>query len=219
MNPAQSGGAIIAEASVPAEASTLAGVVWPARANAILRMAALVVAGVALMTIAAKIKVPFPPVPVTLQTLAVPLIAAAFGARLGTATVLAYLIAGFAGLPVFTNTPPLAAGPFYFLGPTGGYLLAYPLAAWIVGSVAESGAGRSLPALFGAMLLGGAAVFACGFVWLAFVAQLASGGVGLGAKAAWLAGVQPFLLPDLVKIALAATLIRAGWAVVEKVRG
>jgi biotin transport system substrate-specific component len=69
------------------------------------------------------------------------------------------------------------------------------------------------------MLLGGAAVFACGFLWLAFVAQLASGGVGLGAKAAWLAGVQPFLLPDLVKIALAATLIRAGWAVVEKVRG
>jgi biotin transport system substrate-specific component len=67
------------------------------------------------------------------------------------------------------------------------------------------------------MMLGGVVVFACGFLWLAFVAQLATG-VGLGAKAAWLAGVQPFLLPDLVKIALAAALIRAGWAVVDKVR-
>ena len=211
MNALQSGGAIAAEPS------TLAGVVWPVRARAALRAAALVFAGVALMTIAAKVKVPFPPVPVTLQTLAVPLIAAALGARLGTATILAYLAAGFAGLPVFTNTPPLAAGPFYFLGPTGGYLLAYPLAAWIVGSFAQSPAGRSLPALFGAMMLGGVVVFACGFLWLAFVAQLATG-VGLGAKAAWLAGVQPFLLPDLVKIALAAALIRAGWAIVEKVR-
>jgi biotin transport system substrate-specific component len=212
MNALQSGGAIAAEAS------TLAGAVWPVRARAALRAAALVVAGVALMTIAAKVKVPFPPGPVTLQTLAVPLIAAALGARLGTATIIAYLAAGLAGLPVFTNTPPLAAGPFYFLGPTGGYLLAYPLAAWIVGSFAESPAGRSLPGLFGAMMLGGVVVFACGFLWLAFVAQLASGSVGLGAKAAWLAGVQPFLLPDLVKIALAAALIRAGWAVVEKVR-
>ena len=206
------------DVSTLADAPTLAGAVWPAQANATLRTVALVIAGVALMTLAAKVKVPFPPVPVTLQTLAVPLIAAAFGARLGTATMLAYLAAGVAGLPVFTNTPPLAAGPFYFLGATGGYLLAYPLAAWIVGSLTEAGAGRSVVALFAAMMLGGALVFACGFLWLAFVAQLASGGVGLGAKAAWLAGIQPFLLPDLVKIALAATLIRAGWVVVEKIR-
>jgi biotin transport system substrate-specific component len=204
--------------SAQSDASTLAGAVWPARSHAAIRAVALVVAGVALMTLSAKVKVPIPPVPVTLQTLAVPLIAAALGARLGTATMIAYLAAGFAGMPVFTNTPPAAAGPLYLLGPTGGYLLAYPLAAWIVGALTEAGAGRSLVTLFGAMLLGGVVVFACGFLWLAFVAQLSTGAVGLGASAAWLGGVQPFLLPDLVKIALAAALIRAGWTVVEKIR-
>ena len=74
------------------------------------------------LAISAKIKVPFYPVPMTLQTLAVPLIAAAYGSRLGVITVLAYLAEGALGLPVFTNTPPAVAGPAYFLGPTGGYL-------------------------------------------------------------------------------------------------
>lgn len=205
--------------TVQSSPSTLAGAVWPVQANAAMRAVVLVVAGVALMTLSAKVKVPFPPVPVTLQTLAVPLIAAALGARLGTATMLAYLAAGFAGLPVFTNTPPAAAGPLYFLGSTGGYLLAYPLAAWIVGALTEAGAGRSVFTLFGAMALGAVVVFALGFAWLAFVAQLASGATGLGASAAWHGGVEPFILADLLKIALAAALIRAGWTYVERIRG
>ena len=110
----------------------------------------------------------------TLQTLAVPLIAAAFGARLGTVTVLAYLAAGFAGAPVFAATPPAVAGPAYFLGATGGYLIAYPIAAWIVGTVAERVGNRLLP-LFSAMFAADALVLTLGFVWLAFLAQLSSG--------------------------------------------
>ena len=109
-----------------AEAPTLAAAIWPNEVNRAFRWVALVALGVALLTLSAKFKVPFYPVPVTLQTLAVPLIAAAYGARLGTATVVAYLLAGFVGLPVFTNTPPELASPLYFLGPTGGYLAAYP---------------------------------------------------------------------------------------------
>jgi biotin transport system substrate-specific component len=206
-------------AATRSNATTLASAIWPSDLHKAVRAIALLAVGVAVMTIAAKIKVPGFPVPVTLQTLALPLIAAIYGSRLGTATVLAYLAAGFAGLPVFTNTPPAVAGPLYFLGATGGYLLAYPLAAYLVGYFAESGAGRSLPRLFAAMLAGSVIVFGFGFVWLAFIAQLSSGATGLGASAAFAGGVVPFIVPDLVKVALAAALVRAGWNAVESIRG
>jgi biotin transport system substrate-specific component len=202
-------------AAVRTNEATLVGALWPSSVNAALRTVALVAAGVVLLTIAAKVKVPFFPVPVTLQTLAVPLVAAAYGARLGTATVIAYLLAGFLGLPVFTNTPPAVAGPLYFLGTTGGYLAAYPLAACLVGTVAESEGGRKGLRLFAAMLVGDIIVLTAGFVWLAFVAQLSSGATGLGVEGAWVGGVAPFLLADLVKTALAAALIRAGWSVAD----
>ena len=92
----------------------------------------LVLAGTALLAISAKVKVPFYPVPMTLQTLVVVLIAATYGMRLGVATMLAYLAEGILGLPVFANTPPMIASLTYFLGPTGGFLVAYPIAALII---------------------------------------------------------------------------------------
>lgn len=195
--------------------STLAGALWPAKANPLVRNVLLVLAGVALLTISAKVQVPFWPVPVTLQTLAVPLIGAAFGARLGTATVLAYLATGLV-LPVFAG---VGYGPLYFLGTTGGYLLAYPVAAWLVGFVAERVGNRVLP-LFVAMLAGDIFVLALGFAWLAFVAQLASGAWGgIGYERAWLGGIAPFLLADLIKVALAAALIGLSWTGLKKLRG
>lgn len=195
--------------------STLAGALWPAKANPVARNVLLVLAGVALLTISAKVQVPFWPVPVTLQTLAVPLIAAALGARLGATAVLAYLATGLV-LPVFAGA---GYGPLYFLGTTGGYLLAYPIAAWIVGLVAERVGNRVLP-LFGAMLAADILVLALGFAWLAFIAQLASGAWGgIGYERAWLGGVAPFLLADLVKVALAAALVGASWAGLRKLRG
>jgi biotin transport system substrate-specific component len=186
--------------------STLAGALWPAKANPILRNILLVVAGVALLTLSAKVQVPFWPVPVTLQTLAVPLIAAAFGARLGTATVLAYLATGLV-LPVFASA---GFGPAYFAGPTAGYLVAYPIAAWIVGSVAERVGNRVLP-LFATMLAADVLVLALGFGWLAYFIQ--------SIEKAWLGGVAPFLFADLVKVGLAAALIGLSWTGLKKLRG
>jgi biotin transport system substrate-specific component len=187
--------------------STLAGALWPAKASPILRTVLLVLAGVALLTISAKVQVPFWPVPVTLQTLAVPLIAAAFGARLGTSTVLAYLAAGFAGLPVFASA---IAGPAALVGPTAGYLAGYVIAAFIVGSVAERVGSRMVP-LFAAMIIGDLVVFGLGFAWLAFVLQ--------SVAKAWTFGVVPFLLADAVKMALASALIGLGWTGLSKLRG
>ena len=200
-------------------ARTLAAAIWPAEAGPALRSVALVLLGVILLTLSAKVRVPFYPVPVTLQTLAVPLVAAALGARLGTAAVVAYLFAGFVGLPVFTNTPPAVAGPLYFLGTTGGYLAAYPLAACIVGSVAER-----RPEALGRPAVWRHADRRCRSSWSPASPGSPSprssppGRPGLGMSAAWSGGVAPFLFADLVKIALAAALIRAGWSAVEGLR-
>jgi biotin transport system substrate-specific component len=108
------------------------------RSSRTLSEVALVLIGTAVLVASAKISVPFYPVPMTLQTLAVMAIAAAYGTRLGTLTVLAYLAEGFGGLPVFTATPPMIAGPAYFLGPTGGFLAGFVLLALIVGYAADS---------------------------------------------------------------------------------
>jgi len=176
----------------------------------------LVIAGTAVLAIAAKIKVPFWPVPMTLQTLAIMAIAAAYGSRLAVITVVAYLAEGLIGLPVFTNTPPSIAGPAYFLGPTGGFLIGFIALAFIVGIAADRGWSRSFARLFAAMVVADIAVFVLGFVWLTWFAALSSGASGLGAATAFSAGVAPFLLADLLKIVLAALAVPAVWGLVER---
>jgi biotin transport system substrate-specific component len=195
--------------------STLAMNLWSERRYPALRAVLLVIVGSALLIISAKVKVPFYPVPMTLQTLAVMAIAAAYGSRLAVATVIVYLAQGMLGLPVFTNTPPAIAGPAYFLGPTGGFLVGFVVAAFIVGLAADRGHDRSPVRLFGYMLVADIAIFALGFAWLAWFAQLSSGATGVGVAGAWTGGVLPFLLADLVKIALAACLIPAAWLLVK----
>ncbi len=198
----------------------LAVALWPERVNPVLRGIALVVLGTLVLTLSAKVSVPFWPVNMTMQTFAVMAIAAAFGSRLAVATVVAYLAEGFFGLPVFTTTPPLAAGPAYFLGTTGGFLVGFILAAAIVGAAADRGWSRSIPRLAAAMVVADLVVFALGFAWLAFFAHLSSGATGgIGMARAWAGGVTPFILADLVKIALAACLIPAGWALRDRLRG
>lgn len=172
----------------------------------------LVIAGTLIIAVAAKIKVPFFPVPMTLQTFAILLIAATYGMRLGTLTVLAYLGEGLLGLPVFTNTPPAIAGPAYFLGPTGGFLAGFVLMAIIVGYAADRGWDRSIAKLIGTMVVAEVVMFALGFIWLAGFAQLSSGAVGIGAAKAWAGGVTPFVLGDILKLVLAALLTRGAWA-------
>lgn len=196
---------------------TLAGALLPAVSGpraALLRQIALAVAGSLLLVLAAKIKVPFWPVPMTLQTLAVLGLGAAYGPRLGAATVALFIGYGLAGLPVFTNTPPAAAGPLYLLGPTGGFLIGFVIAAAIAGWAAARHA--SVVRLVAGLVAAEIVILALGFAWLALGAQMASGATGIGFAKAFALGVQPFLLGDALKVALAASLVGAGWSMLGR---
>jgi len=197
-------------------ALALAPALWSDRVSRTLRAIILVLAGTALLTISAKVKVWQEPVPITLQTLAVMLISAAYGSRLAVATVLAYLAEGALGLPVFANTPPMVAGLSYFLGTTGGFLIGFIPLALIVGLAADRGWDRYVVRLFVAMVAADFVVFALGFIWLAWFAALAKGGNGIGVDKAFAFGVQPFIIADLLKIALAALFVPASWGLIDR---
>ncbi len=188
----------------------------------LLQSAALVLLGTVVLILSAKAKVPFYPVPMTLQTLAIGLIAAGAGARIAVATVALYLAQGALGLPVFTNTPPAVAGLAYFAGPTGGYLIGFLASALIVGTLSDRGWTRSPLKLFGALMLGDLAIIALGTCWLAYGATIANGaqgtGLGMGLQAALTAGAYPFLLGALVKEAFGTALITGVWAIADRKR-
>ena len=186
----------------------LAVAVWPQNVNRAIQSIVLVVAGTAVLTLSAKIQVPFWPVPMTLQTLAVMAIAAAYGSNLAVATVIAYIAEGLAGLPVFAGA---AAGPAYVLGPTGGFLLAFVVSAAIVGFAADRGDSRSAVKLAIAMIVADVVLFALGLLWLGAAVPK----VGYSAKLLSI-GLYPFVLGDLLKIALAAMIIPAVWGLVGK---
>lgn len=157
------------------------------------RHAALaVIGGVALLTLSAKIQVPFWPVPLNLQTLAVMALALGLGPRLAVATFAAYLAAGASGLPVFAGSPERGVGLLYLAGPTGGYLIGMLAASWATGTLS---AGRGLVARLGAMLAGMALIDGLGVAWLALYVP---------APRLLAEGVAPFILGDLVKIGLVA---------------
>ncbi|MGY3609708.1 MULTISPECIES: biotin transporter BioY [unclassified Bradyrhizobium] len=175
---------------------------WPNRSgdfSGLLRGIVLVFLGTALLTLSAKVNLPLPYVPMTLQTLVVLMIGAAYGSRLGTATVVAYLAEGAIGFPVFAGP---VGGLAPLMGPTAGYLFGFVAAAFVTGWLAERGLDRSVVRLFAAMALGHIIILAAGFSWLAF-------GVGLGAEKAWLVGIVPFIAGTLVKTALGAALLPA----------
>ena len=159
----------------------------------------LIALGTALLTLSAKVYLPLPYVPMTLQTLVVVMIGAAYGWRLGSATVVAYLAEGAIGFPVFAGP---VGGLAPLLGPTAGYLFGFVAAALVTGWLSERGWDRSVPRLFVAMALGHVIILAAGFGWLAF-------GVKLGIEKAWLVGIAPFVAGALLKNALGATLVPA----------
>jgi len=170
-----------------------------------LRKAIGVVLGAAFVALAAQISVPLPgtPVPMTLQPLAVLLVGGLLGARLGAASMVLYLALGIAGLPVFTPTVPLL-GVARLLGPTGGYLLAYPVAAWVVGRVVTPGLAPGVNTPYWARVAVGVL---CGLVLihLGGLAQLAilTGDISGAARL----GTLPFLLGDLGKVAVALAVL------------
>jgi len=165
----------------------------------------LIIAGSLLIGLCAHIKVllPFSPVPVTGQTFAVLMIAALLGARRGCLVVLAYLIEGSAGLPVFA----VGAGPAVLLGPTGGYLFGFIPAVYITGRLAEKGWDRRIGTTVLAMVFGNLAIYTFGLFWLCCLT---------GFKLMVLTlGLLPFIVGDLVKIILAAILLPSGWKLIR----
>lgn len=148
------------------------------------------------MVIAAHIQVPFWPVKLSMQSFVAIVIGMAYGARLGGATILAYIAEGGVGLPVFQS----GAGIAYMAGPTGGYLLGFFLSAVVTGYFAERGALNRLPTALGAILLATVAVYVPGIAWLAVL---------FGAEKSIAFGLTPFILGDILKIALALALVPA----------
>lgn len=156
------------------------------------RQILIAVAGTAVMTLAARIQIPFWPVPMTLQVLAVMTFAVTLGPRMATAIFATYLAAGVAGLPVFAGTPERGIGLAYMVGPTGGYLAGFLIASGLTGWLAQ---GRGMLGQTMAMLAGLAVTYAFGLIWL---------GQFVPMEKIVAVGMAPFLPGDLVKIALVA---------------
>jgi len=186
-----------------------------ADASTLIRAAAVVfiAAGTAA---AAQVSVPLPftPVPFAMQDMMVLLGGAALGSRLGMAAQLLYLAAGMAGLPVFAASAILPQGVLRILGPTGGYLLSYPVAAYVTGRLAERGFDRRYSTSVVAMIAGLAVIFAFGVSWLALFARPA----GIGFDAAMKAGLYPFLAGDVLKVFLGAAILPAVWKIIGRTR-
>jgi biotin transport system substrate-specific component len=159
-----------------------------------------------------SVQLPFTPVPFTLQPMVVLLGGAALGPRLGLASQALYLLAGIAGLPVFAASSVLPQGPMRLTGPTGGYLIAYPLAAFATGWLAERGFDRHYLTSVVAMAAGLTVIFAFGVAWLAFAAAPAP----VGLLAAVNGGLIPFFPADVFKLFVAAAVLPGIWKFIGK---
>lgn len=158
---------------------------------------ALIVGASAIIAIAAQIAIPLPftPVPLTLQPIAVILVGAVLGSTRGAAAATLYLLEGLSGLPVFAQGH---AGPLWLIGPTAGYLYSYPFAAFVAGWFSERGWGRTIGRAMCGMLVALAVIYAGGWSWLALTA---------GPRSAFAMGIAPFVLADLIKVIIGAALL------------
>ncbi len=197
---------------------------WQATGTArMVKRIALVILGIAILAVAAKISifVPPSPVPVTLGTFAVLSLGAAYGPRLGLVTILGYMIVGMLGFDVFAGSSAEKFGLAYMMGTTGGYLAGYVLATLALGWAATRGWDRNPIRMAGAMLIGNALIYVLGLAWL-YV--LVSGGMfnadkyasAIGQTLAW--GLTPYLIGDAMKLALAAVLFPLLWKLVGSAR-
>src|SRR5947209_1592682 len=173
----------------------------------IVRQVGLVIGFSLLTALSAQIVIPIGPVPITGQTFAVLLTGALLGSRLGALAMIAYLIEGASGLPFFAAGGSGVARLLF--SPTSGYLLSYPVAAFVVGLLAGRGWDRRFLTAAAAMGLGSLVILLSGWAWLARFT---------GAAFAWNVGVAPFLIGDLVKIVLAAAVLPSGWMLLRRKR-
>ncbi|MEM9425337.1 MAG: biotin transporter BioY [Pseudomonadota bacterium] len=204
----------------------LSEVFWQAPgAQVWIKRAFLVVVGIALMTLAAQIKVAVPPSPVAvnLGTFAVLTIGAAYGPRLGLATIMGYMLIGALGFDVFQSSTAELNGIAYMTGSTGGYLAGYVLAIGAMGLLARRGWDRSVLLMALAMLIGNALLYVPGLAWLSIWIEntgkldVATYGSLWEQTMTW--GMTPFLIGDAMKLALAALLLPALWKLVGNARG
>jgi biotin transporter BioY len=168
------------------------------------RSVGLVIGFSLLTAAAAQVVIPVGIVPITGQTFAVLLTGALLGSRLGAMAMIAYLVEGASGLPFFSGGH---GGLMHLLGPSGGYLVAFPAAAYITGAFAEHGWDKRLLTAAAAMAIGSLVIIASGYVWL------------LQFKSPLLAlydGVTKFIIGDIVKIVLAAAALPAGWKLLKR---
>ena len=171
------------------------------------KQAVLVLVGIAALAIFAKIKVPMYPVPITMGTFAVLTIGAAYGPRLGMATIIGYMLVGALGFDVFAGSSAEASGLTYMMGGTGGYILA----TLALGMAARAGWDRSVGKMALAMLIGNALIYIPGLIWLG---QLYGWDQPI---LAW--GLTPFLIGDALKLTLAAVLVPGLWKLIGNARG
>jgi len=176
--------------------------------DAFLWKAALVLGGSMTIALGAQVAVPMFPVPMTLQTLAVLMVGLTYGARLGAVTLVAYLLEGALGLPVFANG---GAGLATLMGPTGGYLFGFIAAAFAVGWLAEKGWDKNIVLVALAMAIGNLVLYVPGLIQL----KLVTGGAW---ASVWTWGAGPFLLGDAVKLVIAALAVPGAWALLGKRR-
>jgi biotin transport system substrate-specific component len=179
--------------------SLLSERLWPA--SGLLRNAVLAVVGSLVVAAAAQVNVPMIPVPMTLQSLAVLMIGAAYGSRLGAATLALYALEGAIGLPVFAE---FKSG---IMLASFGYVLGFIAAAYVVGFLAERGWDRSPVKMFASMILGAAVLYVPGLLWLS---------AWIGAEKAIQFGLLPFIVGDVVKAAVAALGFPAAWALLGR---
>jgi biotin transport system substrate-specific component len=184
---------------------TYADVLRPASRQYALAYDAVLVLGASLfMALCAQISFNIGIVPITGQTFGVMLIGALLGSRRGGLAMLAYLVEGAAGMPVFAN---FMSGPAVFVGGTGGYLIGFVVAAFVIGLLAERGWDRHVLTTAAAMLIGNIIIFAFGLAWLTNL---------FGWDVAYEAGLKPFIIGDIVKLILAALMLPAGWRLIGK---
>lgn len=188
------------------------------------KQALLVMVGIVFLAVAAKIKVsimPVSPVAISLGTFAVLTIGAAYGPRLGLATIMGWLVLGALGMDVFQSSSAQANGLTYMMGTTGGYLVGYALAALALGWAARAGWDRSVGRMALAMLAGNVILYVPGMLWLGYLiagGMYDAGGFDSVAAQTLAWGLTPFLIGDALKLALAAMLLPALWKLVGKAR-
>jgi biotin transport system substrate-specific component len=186
---------------------TLVDHLWPDTSASLARWATLVLIGNLLLVASAKAQVPMWPVPMTMQTFVVLVLGMAYGTRLAAVTVGLYLFEGMVGLPVFAGTPERGIGIAYMVGPTGGYLVGFLIAAMAMGWLAERGWDRSLPRAAAAMAVGTVVQLVPGVGWLAVL---------VGVEKAIETGLTPFIFGAILKLALAAAVLPLAWKAVER---